>query len=225
MKVIIIGGGKVVYFLAKTFLSKGYEVAIINRDREYCERLAKNLQVTIIHGEGSDPYFLEDAGALEADAVAALTPNDPDNLFICQLAEQKFQVPKTFALVNNPTNEWVFQELGVTKVISTTSIISSLIEQKVAVEGVTNLFPIEEGKVTVTQVVLTDESPVLNKELSEIDLPYDSVLGSIIRDEEVIIPRGDTELLVGDKVVIITLPENQAQVFKVLLGDEGEAQS
>ena len=176
MKVIIIGGGKVVYFLAKTFLSKGYEVTIINRDQDYCERLAKKLRATIIHGDGSDPYFLEDAEALKADAVAALTPNDPDNLFICQLAEQKFKVPKTFALVNNPTNEWIFQKLGVTKVISTTSIISSLIEQQVTVDDVTNLFPIDEGKVTVTQVVLTEESPVLGRSLSEVSLPYDCLL-------------------------------------------------
>jgi len=222
MKVIIIGGGKVVYFLAKTFLSKGYEVTIINRDQDYCERLAKKLRATIINGDGSDPYFLEDAGALQADAVAALTPSDPDNLFICQLAEQQFKVPKTFALVNNPTNEWIFQKLGVTKVISTTSIISSLIEQQVTVDDVTNLFPIEEGKVTVTQVVLTEESPVLGKSLSGVALPHDSVLGSIIRKDEVIIPRGDTKLFKGDKVIVIALPENQAQVFKVLLGHEKE---
>lgn len=222
MKVILVGGGKVVYFLAKTFFSKGYEVAIINEDRVYCEKLAKKLPATVICGEGSDPYFLEDAGALQADAVVALTPDDPDNLFICQLAEQKFQVPKTFALVNNPTNEWIFQELGVTKVISTTSIISSLIEQQVTVDEVTNLFPIEEGKVTVTQIVLTAESPVLGKSLKEINLPYDSILGSVIREEEVIIPRGDTKLLEGDKAVVIASPENQADVFKVLLGENRE---
>jgi trk system potassium uptake protein TrkA len=174
----------------------------------------------ILVGGGKVVYFLEDAGDFQADAVVALTPNDPDNLFICQLAEQKFQVPKRFALVNNPSNEWIFQRLGVTKVISTTSIIASLIEQQVTVDDVTNLFPIEEGKVTVTQVVLTERSPVLDKDLSEIELPYDSVLGSIIRDEEVIIPRGDTKLLEGDKVIVIALPENQAQVFKVLLGNE-----
>ncbi|SKA08134.1 potassium channel family protein [Selenihalanaerobacter shriftii] len=224
MKVILIGGGKVVYFLAKTFLSKGYEVAIINKDQDYCEILAKQLKATIIHGDGSDPYFLEDAGALRSDAVVALTPNDPDNLFICQLAEQKFQVPKTFAVVNNPTNEWVFQKLGVTKVVSTTSIIASLIEQQVTVDDVTNLFPIEEGKVTVTQVVLTEDSPVLGKDLSEVGLPYDSVLGSIIRKNEVIIPRGNTRLLEGDKVIVIALPQNQAEVFKVLLGHENEGE-
>ncbi|MCK8825048.1 potassium channel family protein [Fuchsiella alkaliacetigena] len=220
MKVIIIGGGKVVYFLAKTFFSKGYEVSIINLDRDYCEILAKKLKANIICGDGSDPRILEDAGALQADLVVALTPNDQDNLFICQLAELKFDVPKTFALVNNPTNEWIFQKLGVTKVISTTSIVSSLIEQKVAVDDITNLLPVEEGRVTISEVVINNDSPVVGKRLKEVQLPKESILGSIIRKEEVVIPSGDTELLVGDKVIAITMPENQGQVFNVLLGSE-----
>jgi len=220
MRIIIVGGGKVIYFLAKTFLSKGYKVSIINRIKEDCRELARQLKAMVICGDGSNPRHLEEAGALKANAVIAITPNDPDNLIICQLAERRFSVPRTVALVNDPMNIKVFKKLGITTVLSTTSIISSLIEQRVGTEEIINLIPIEEGKVNITQVILDESSPVLGSTLGEINLPHDSLLAAIIRDNEVIIPKGDTRLLKGDKVVVITLPQNQAEVLHTLCGPE-----
>jgi len=83
MKVLIVGGGKTLYFLCRNFTAKGYEVVIINRDRGECVQLARQLSATVVCGDGSDPAILKEAGAMGADAVLAITPNDHDNLVIC----------------------------------------------------------------------------------------------------------------------------------------------
>ncbi|MCZ7665597.1 MAG: NAD-binding protein [Thermoleophilia bacterium] len=93
MRVLIVGSGKTLYFLGRTFSSKGYQVTIINRDRDECVQLARRLNATVVQGDGSDPEVLEDAGARGTDAVLALTSSDQDNLVICQLASLLFNVP------------------------------------------------------------------------------------------------------------------------------------
>jgi trk system potassium uptake protein TrkA len=220
MKIILVGGGKVLYFLARTFISKGYEVVIINRERCDCEDLTRRLETLVICGDGSDPKYLNEAQADEADVVVALTPHDPENLMICKLAEVRYKVPRTFALVNDPGLEEVFHKLGVTRAFSTTSIVSSLIEQKIDVDAITNLVPIESGKITVTKIQLEETSPAVNKIVADIKFPNDTILGFVIRNDEVIIPNGQTTLLSGDRIVAIALPRSQGKLYEALLGPE-----
>ncbi|ADL12883.1 potassium channel family protein [Acetohalobium arabaticum] len=219
MRIIIVGGGKVVYHLTKNFTAKGYEVAIINKDKDYCKMLARETNSLAICGDGSKPEYLAQAEARKTDAVLALTGSDPDNLFICQLAQKEFGIPQTFSVVNNPDNEEIFKSLGVETIFNTTKLISLLIEQRVEISDVNNLLSIEEGRISISQVVLKSTSPVLGKTVRELDLPHDIVFGCVIREENVLIPHGDTKLLEGDKVLIITLPEKQGQAFSVLSGE------
>ncbi|GAB6138264.1 potassium channel family protein [Halanaerobaculum tunisiense] len=219
MRIIMVGGGKVTYHLTKKFIAKGYRVSVINQDKEYCKFLARKSQALVINGDGSKPDYLAEAEANKADIILALTDNDPDNLFICQLAYKQFGIPKTFSVVNNPNNEEIFKSLGVETIFNITKLISILIEQRVEVSDVSNLLSIEEGKISISQVILQDDSPVLGKTLREINLPHDIVFGCIIRDEEVLIPKGNTKLLEGDKALIITLPKKQAEAFSVLSGE------
>ena len=220
MDTLIVGGGKIVYFLAKAFFSKGYNVTIINRKKEECSWLARQLKATVVFGNATDPQILKDAKTFSMDAVLAVTPNDEDNLVICQLAKMNFGVERTLALVNDPDNEEVFQQLGVTTAFSTTHIISSLIEQRTGLEDIVGLFSVAEGKVNITEVILKDDSPVLNKSLMELELPEDSLIACILRDSSPIIPRGSTKLHAQDRLVLITMPENHGQVLKILTGSE-----
>ena len=114
MKVILIGGGKLVYFLVRQFASKGYHLTIINQDAVEAKALARQLKATVILGDGSDPGMLKEAGAYQADIVLSLTPHDQDNLVACQIAQKRYGVPRTIALVNDPDYQEVFQQLGVT---------------------------------------------------------------------------------------------------------------
>ncbi len=219
MNTLIVGGGKLVYFLSRTFFSKGYQVTIINRDKSECIWLARQLKATVVYGDGSDPRILEEAQADGTDTLLAVTPNDEDNLAICQLAHLRFGVPRTLALVNDPDNEDVFRSLGVTRVFSTTRLLSNLIEQKAAFEDITSLAPLADGKVNVSEVALRDDSPVVGRSLLDIGLPPDSLIAGIIRDGRPIIPRGSTALEPHDRLIVITLPENHGQVLKMLAGN------
>jgi len=218
MKVLIIGGGKPVYFLCRTFLAKGHRVTVINRDQDECIQLARRLKVTVIRGDGSDPTVLEEAGAHGADAVLAVTPDDQDNLAACQLAKLQFDVEHNVALVNDPDNEKVFQKLGVTA-FSTTGIIASMIEQRTALDEITNLIPVGEGKVNITEIKLQTSSPVAGKTLRELSLPSDSLIAVVLRNGDAVVPRGDTKLHAGDRIVLITLPANHGPVIKAVTGE------
>jgi trk system potassium uptake protein TrkA len=218
MKVLIVGSGKTLYFLCRNFVSKGYEVVIINRDRQECVKLARQLSALIICGDGSDATILKEAGAMGADALLAITPNDQDNLVICQLASMQFGVPRAIALANDPDNAGIFEKLGVTA-FSTTHIVSSLIEQRASLEQITNLLPVGEGRVNVTEILLDADSPVAGKRLQDIVLPQNALVAVVIRGQEPIVPRGANQLLAGDRVVLITLPENHGPVLKAFTGE------
>jgi trk system potassium uptake protein TrkA len=218
MKVLIVGGGQTLYFLSKRFLARGYEVVVINRNHEECVRLARQLKATVVNGDGSDMAVLHEAGALGAHAVLAITPNDQDNLVICQLASIKYGVPRAIALANDPDNAEVFQRLGISA-FSTTQIISGLIEERAALDEVLNLLPLGQGRVNVTEILLKEDSPVAGKQLKEIILPENALVAVIIRDGRPIVPRGGNRLLPGDRLVLITLPENHGPVVKVFSGE------
>jgi trk system potassium uptake protein TrkA len=219
MKVIIVGGGKPLFFLCRNFTAKGYKVVIINRDKDECVQLSRQLSAMVVCGDGSDAGILKEAGAMGADAVLAITPNDQDNLVVCQLASLTFGVPRAIALANDPDNTEIFEKLGVSA-FSTTHIVGSLIEQCASLEQILNLLPVGEGRVNVTEIVLEDDSPVVGKLLKDIDLPENALIAVVIRDNHPMVPRGGNDLQAGDRVVLITLPENHGPVLKALTGEQ-----
>ncbi|MBN1221551.1 MAG: TrkA family potassium uptake protein [Anaerolineae bacterium] len=219
MRIILVGGGKTLYFLARQFIEKGHQLTIINRDAVEAKSLSRQLKATIILGEGSDPEILEEAGARRANALLSLTPHDPDNLVACQIARQMFGVPRTVALVNDPENEDIFRQLGVTVAFSATKIITTLIEQQADFDDITNLIPVAEGRVNVTEVTLDQKASAADKRLSELNLPSNSLIAGIIREGKVLVPGGASQLRVADRLILITLPENQAEVLHTLIGE------
>jgi trk system potassium uptake protein TrkA len=218
MKVLIAGAGKTLYFLCRNFTAKGYQVVIINQDREECVHLARQLSALVVCGDASDTTILKEAGAMDTDVVLAITPNDQDNLVICQLASIQFGVPRVLALANDPDNAEIFEKLGVSA-FSTTHIVGSLIEQRASLEQIINLMPVGEGRVNVTEIILDADSPVSGKLLKDVILPKNALVAVVIRDNQPIVPRGGNDLLAGDRVVLITLPENHGAVLKALTGE------
>lgn len=217
MKVIIAGKGRSLHFLCITFLSKGHSVTVIDRDHDECVRLAHRLKVIAIHGDASDPTVLDEAGVRGAHVVLAATSQDQDNLVICQIARVQFHVPRAVALVNDPDHEEIFRRLGV-DAFSTTRTIASLIEQRAAIDDVTNLIPAWEGKVQITEVVVGDGSPVARRRLSEIELPPDSLVAVVLREGEPLVPRGSTQLLPADRVLLVALPASHGPALRAITG-------
>lgn len=219
MYIIIAGAGKVGHFLAKRLLGDKHTVVIIERDKAVCRSLAEELNAVVVCGDACDPQYLEEAHVDRADVLAAVTGEDEDNFVICQLAKEKFSVRRTVARVNDPKNEHTFNELGVDVPIDATKIIAKVIEEEVSFTDFVNLMSFKRGKLAIVRVDLTDDSPAIHKTLNELVLPPDSVLVSIIRRDEVIVPKGNTALEPGDDIIALTLIENEQELLLALLGD------
>ncbi|MBU0503215.1 MAG: NAD-binding protein [Candidatus Omnitrophota bacterium] len=218
MYIVVVGVGKVGYFLAKRLYLGKHSISVVDADKFTCEEIAKELEILVINGDGCDPNILEEAGVERADVLAAVTGSDEDNLIICQIAKERFNVRRTLARVNNPDNERTFSELGVDVPVDSTKIIAKIIEEEVSFSDFVNLMSFKRGKLTIVRVDLPSDSPVINKELKDLQLPADSVLVSIVRGEEVIVPKGNTMFKPGDDIIALTLIGNESQLLNLLLG-------
>jgi len=219
MYILIVGAGKVGYFLAKRLCQSKHTVSIVEKDRLICEDIARHLEALVINGDGCDPRILEEGGIARADVVAAVTGDDEDNLIICQLAKERFNIGRTVGRVNNPDNEHTFSELGVDIPVDSTKIIAKIIEEEVSFSDFVNLMSFKRGKLAIVRVDLPQDSPVINKQVQDIQLPQDSVLVSIVRGEEVIVPKGNTLLKSGDDIIALTLVGNEPQLLNLLVGN------
>jgi trk system potassium uptake protein TrkA len=218
MYIIIVGAGKVGYFLAKRLCQNKHGVSIVEKDKTTCEEIAKELDVLVIRGDGCDPQILEQAGAARADVVAAVTGDDEDNLIICQLAKELFHVKRTVGRVNNPQNEQTFSELGVDIPMNSTEIIAKIIEEEASFSDFVSLLSFKRGKLAIVRVDLPENSPVIDKQVKDIQWPENSVLLSVVRQDDVVIPRGDTVLRAGDDVIALTMVGNESQLSNLLAG-------
>ena len=126
MFVLVVGGGKVGYYLAKELIDSGHEVALMEKDAARARQIADEIGSIVIPHDGCEGKYLAEAGCNRADVVAAVTGDDEDNLVICQMAKHHFDVPRTIARVNNPKNEALFRHLGVDELISPTRMILGL---------------------------------------------------------------------------------------------------
>jgi trk system potassium uptake protein len=218
MYIIIVGAGKVGYFLAKRLCQNKHGVSIVEKDKTTCEEIAKELEVLVIRGDGCDPQILEQAGAARADVMAAVTGDDEDNLIICQLAKELFHVKRTVGRVNNPQNEQTFSELGVDVPMNSTEIIAKIIEEEASFSDFVSLLSFKRGKLAIVRVDLPKESPVIDKQVKDIQWPENSVLLSVVRQDDVIVPRGDTVLRAGDDVIALTMVGSESQLSNLLAG-------
>lgn len=219
MYIVIVGGGKVGFYLAKKLSQGQHTISLVEKDAQTCEEIAKNLDnILLINGDGCNARYLEDAGLSRADVVAAVTGSDEVNLMVCQLAKQSSKVKRTVARVNDPKNTHTFNEVGVDVAVDSTSIIAKIIEEEVSLEDLVTLMTFKRGKLALVRVDLNNESPCVNKQVMEIKLPQASVLLSIIRGEDVIIPRGETVLQAKDDIIALTAIENEQELLDALIG-------
>lgn len=203
MNVIVIGGGKVGFYLCKTLLEHGHQPLIIEKNKRTCEYASTQLDIPTINADGSTIEALTAANASRSDAVIAVTGLDQDNLISCQLAKEIFHVPKTVARVNNPKNAAVMKKLGVDIPISSTDNIARLLEREVDTARSKALLSLNRGEASLNELQIPDNYPLSGKRLFELDIPEDAVLAAIFRDDKLIIPRGNAQIMSGDKILVI----------------------
>jgi len=219
-KVLLVGGRSKARSLALSLIHKGYQVTAINDSYEDCLRLSEIDGLSVVNGDGTRPFLLEDASAGSADIVIALTAKDEDNLVACELSKKRFHVKKTVSLVSDPKKTDFFYKMGIDRVVCAISAITNIIEQQAFVEEMANIIPIGEGHVQIAEVPVYGNAPVAGKKLWEINLPQEVIIGCILRGEKALIPRGDTRVLVGDMLVLISESGQEMAAIKELTGRE-----
>ena len=221
MKVLIAGGGSVGRFMAEQLADGGHAVTIIDNDRavvaKYKEADASH-GVTWVMGDACEVGALGDTGVAEVDVVAAVTGDDEDNLVVSLLCKQEFGAPRVIARVNNPKNEWMFNEMwGVDVAVSTPHLLTGLVQEAVTVGTLVRLLSIKGGKVKLDEVTLSESSPAVNKEIGELHIPRDSSIVAVVREERVMVPREDSVLRAGDEVMVLVNEESEEDVRRILI--------
>ena len=213
MYIIIAGGGKVGYYLAKELLADGHEVLVIERDPRQVMQLSTELgEGAVMRGMADETATMERAGGSRADLVIAVTGDDEDNLVICQVARLRFKVARTIARVNNPQNEELFHRLGINITVSSTRLILSLIEQELPSRPFIPLVKLRSIGMEIVELALLANSPLIGKKIGNINLPPGSTVSLIIRDEETLIPTSETVMQPGDKLIGFTPIAVEGQV-------------
>ncbi|HEY8447520.1 MAG TPA: NAD-binding protein [Thermomicrobiales bacterium] len=217
MYIIVVGGGKVGYYLTKTLLSEGYEVLLIERNPAKVEAYQEDFGAVVIDGDGAEAATLAAAGAARADVVIAVTGEDEDNLIICQMAKQKFHVGRTIARVNNPKNEHLFRMLGVDVTVSQTNYIRHLIEQAIPKHAFIHLLSLRHEDLAIVDAKISEDSPVAHRSISEIALPPNCIIAAIIRGPHLLVPSGTTEIVPGDDVIAIAHRDYEDELRSLLV--------
>lgn len=214
--VIIVGGGLVGFYLARDLLKGGHEVTIIESDPAVHELVAQQIDCPVIVGDGSAPATLERVGASRANILCSVTNHDQDNLIACQVAKFRFGVPKTVARVKNPKNETVMRRLGVDTTVSSTAIITNVIENELPTSNFRTLLDLHTCGVELVEYRLDSRSSVIGKRLKQIDWPKDCNLVTIVRRGEAILPRGDTTFEKEDTILAMLHRTKEAEFRKLL---------
>ncbi len=217
-KILLIGGRSKAKAMALSLLEQGYQVITINKNYDDCLKLAEIKGLHVIHGDGTKPDSLEEAGAEDCDIAIALTSKDADNLVACQLCKKKYDIRKTVSLVGDPGKMEFFYHMGVDSVVCAVSAVTGIIQQQAFIDEMTSIIPVGKGLVQIIEVRIQEESPAAGKKLMEITLPKEGIVGCVLRGDSTLIPRGDTRILAGDTLVVITISGHELNIIQALTG-------
>lgn len=211
MKVIIIGGGQVGSYLASLLISNGHEIKVIDNREDIVYKLENELpKETIILGSGSDPEVLKQAGIEKADVVAAVSGADEINLVVSTLAKMEFGVPRVVARVNNPKNTWLYNDgMGVDVYVNQAEIMSHLVVEEMDLKNMFTLLKLSRGDYSIIQIKVHQHAKAANEFVKDLSIPKETVIIAVTRNESVIIPKGDTQILVDDDILLLTNEESR----------------
>src|SRR5215218_10527392 len=218
MYIVITGGGKVGANLARSLLDLGHEVTLVEQRRDRFETLEAEFEHRVQLGDATELFVLERAGiARPPDLVVAVTGDDEDNMVICQMAREHYGAKKVIARVNDPRNQVHFDLLGISPTVSATQSIMAMIEHEVPEHELIHLLELRKENLEIVEVQIDKGSPSAGKRVSDLAVPQESRLISVMRGGHAEIPGADTQLEVGDQVLAILEPGKEDELRRVLL--------
>jgi trk system potassium uptake protein TrkA len=216
MRVVIAGAGSVGRSIAHELIRNGHQLLLIDRDADG-ERVAKVPEAAWLQADACELSALNEAGVADCDVVVAATGDDKANLVVSLLAKTEFGVPRTVARVNNPKNEWMFDDAwGVDVAVSTPRLMTALIEEAVSVGDLVRIFEFQQGRAAMVEMTLPEGSPYAGTRVGDITFPPDTVLTGIIRGGAPIAPSRDDALEPLDEMLFITTVESESDLESML---------
>jgi trk system potassium uptake protein TrkA len=212
MRVVIAGAGSVGRSIARELLGHGHTVALIDRQPS-AMRVASVANAQWHLADACEPSALVEAGIESCEVIVAATGDDKANLVISLLAKTEFAVPRVVARVNNPKNEWMFDEAwGVDVLVSTPRIMTALVEEAVSVGDLVRIFTFHQSGASMFEIKLPETSPVVGASVSQVAWPADTVLAAILRGDRPIPPSPDDTLETGDELLLITSAQSEEEL-------------
>ncbi len=219
MYIIIIGGGRIGYYLTRALLDEGHEVLIVEEVENTCNGINEELGSICYRGDGCEAAVLAEVGTERADMLIAVTGEDPVNLVACQVAKHKFNVPRTIARIRNPQNKILFKILGIDVTISSTDVILEHIEKEVPTHPLTHLSAITDSGQEIVEIKIPPEATTIGKSIRMLSLPKDNKLALVIREGgKNRVPTLNTILQAGDRIIAITTAESEEALRTALRG-------
>jgi trk system potassium uptake protein TrkA len=210
--VVILGGGLIGYYLAQELESKKYKVKVIEKDRRYCKECTRRLdQTLVINGDGTDIDLLIEENVCQADAFVAVTDDDKLNLLVCLIAKE-LGAKKTFVQIRRSDLIPLIDHTNADKVISPRMFTAGSILRLIRRGEVSSVTLLGDSNAELIELVIPVGAPVVNKTLKDIPLPKGTLVGAIMRGEQVIIPSGDDVIKVDDRLTLFTIPENVPRI-------------
>lgn len=221
MNVVIAGAGNVGSFIAEDLHNAGHNVLVLEQDDQLVAKLSQQISCKWMVADACEVASLHRAGVADADVMVAATGDDEDNLVVSLLAKQEFMVPRVVARVNHPKNHWLFNKSwGVDVAVSTPHLLSSLVEEAVSVGTLVRLLSFEQSNARLVEVTLAEDSPAVDRAISQIGIPKGATIVAAIRSDNIVVPRGDTILRIGDEVLALVTSETEEQVKHLLVGGQ-----
>ena len=215
MYIIIIGGGRIGEHLVGLLIDEGHDIALIEKDEERAKYMAENYDILVIKGDGGEAKYLEDAGIKRADVLVACTGNDQINFVACQLAKSTYNVSKVIARTTNPSNKVLYEKLGVDVVVSTTEAAAKAIYA--GIKGFSAVLTFS-GDVELIYATISKKSPLMNRYVKDIHMPWGSILAAILRNGEIVVPKNDVKIMENDEVIVINNKGVESKVRDLILG-------
>ena len=219
MYIIIVGGGRVGYYLARALLNEGHEILIVEQNAHFCDTINEEMGSICVRGDGCEAATLSEVGTGRADMLVAVTGDDADNMVACQVAKHKFNVPRTIARVRNPQNETLFKKLGIDVTVSATNIILEVIEKEVPTHTLTHLLTRDDRGLEIVEIRIPSGAKTIGKPVKEVPLPEGTKLALLIPiDRPPVIPNPNTTIHERDQIIALTTPELEEELRYNLTG-------
>jgi trk system potassium uptake protein TrkA len=211
MRVVLIGGGKVGWFLARELVSAGHFVAVVEESEDRAQTVADDVDAVVVHGDGTNVGVLEAASVHDADWLLAVTGLDEVNLVACELG-LTLGAKRVLARLNAPWNRPTFDALKI-PVVGITDLMVQVVSQEVAVSQLERIAVLGRGQMSLCEYEIpAGFTPV---ELQNLELPTPSLVVAVLREDQVIVPGGTTQLLPGDRITAVTTIAQESALHRV----------